>query len=223
MNAALVRAVASSGTFLLPILYEDCDIPPLLKHRKYADFRTDYDEGLSAILQVLGKDLAISRTLTGKQFYPWPDLDQPETNSCYLHSRRFDKFFRMNCDFQWTADKVIDYITDILKLPWNTELPQLGMRWSFSYGLVFNDSAISLSSTLAAAGVSAGSVLTLNISGTYEDLWEKELRSMWDGQKVYEISGAMRREAALREGIGRRGRLTGGKLKDIADSCFSHV
>lgn len=223
LNAALMRAVASSGTFLLPALYQDCDIPPLVKHRKYADFRNDYSMGLADILDLFGRDVDVSNSLAGKYLYPWPDIDQPESDNCYLHSTRFDKFFRMNCDFQWTVSKSIEYVTEILKLPWSQDLPQLGMRWSFSYALVLNDHAMSLSSTLAAAGVSIGSMLRLNISGTFEDLWENELRSMWDGTKMYEVTGAMRRDAELRDAIERRGELSRDKLRKIVNSCFSHV
>ncbi len=172
---------------------------------------------------VFGKDAAVSAELDGKGLYPWPDLNQPDTTQCYLHSTRFDKLFRLSCDLAWSASRAIDYIVDTLKLPWRTEVSQLGMRWSFSYGIVFNDSALSLSQTLEQAGVSGGSVLKLNISGTYEDLWEKELRSMWDGSKLYEVMGAMRREQQLRQLIESRGRLDHKRLKELADACFAHV
>lgn len=66
-------------------------------------------------------------------------------------------------------------------------------------------------------------VLRLNISGTYEDVWEKELKSMWDGSKMYEISGAIRREQELRNNIQLRGQLTRSRLKELADECFKHV
>ena len=43
LNAALMTQVAKGGTFILPLLLEDCTVPPLLAHRKHADFRGDYD------------------------------------------------------------------------------------------------------------------------------------------------------------------------------------
>jgi len=223
LNAALVKQIASSGTFLLPLMLKDCTIPPLLAHRRYADFRTDYDSALSELLSVLGKDADIAASLDDKVLYPWPDPDQSDQDTCYLHSTRFDKFFRMACDFSWTANRTIDYIAATLNLPWNQDVPQLGMRWSFSYGLVYNDNSIPLQTTLADAGVSAGNVLRLNISGTYEDVWEQELKSMWDGSKIYEISSAMRHEQELRNNIQLRGRLTRSRLKELADECFKHV
>lgn len=44
---------------ILPILLEDCDIPTLLKEKKYADFRNNYIYGLNQLLNVFKK----------KQFY----------------------------------------------------------------------------------------------------------------------------------------------------------
>uniref|UniRef100_UPI00403FB55B toll/interleukin-1 receptor domain-containing protein n=1 Tax=Paenibacillus sp. FSL R7-0313 TaxID=2954532 RepID=UPI00403FB55B len=35
---------------ILPILIEDCNIPELLKTKKYADFREDYNRGLRELL-----------------------------------------------------------------------------------------------------------------------------------------------------------------------------
>ena len=46
---------------------------------------------------------------------------------------------------------------------------------------------------------------------------------MWDGSKIYEIGSAMRREAELRQAIANRGRLTRKRLREISNSCFSHV
>ncbi len=38
---------------VLPVLYQDCKIPELLKIKKYADFREDYNDGLQDILKAL--------------------------------------------------------------------------------------------------------------------------------------------------------------------------
>src|ERR1019366_2289777 len=194
-----MQQVAQGGTFLLPVLLQDCDVPPLLKHRRYADFRSSYDQGLSDLLGVWGKDREATLVVDGKPLYPWPDLAVAEQEFVYLHSTRFDKFFRMTCDLSITANRTIDYIVDTLKLPWSQDVPQLGMKWSFTYRLILGDKGIGLSTTLRDAGVELGSVLKMGISGTYQDVWEKELKEMWDGTKIYEASGAMRREAELRE------------------------
>ncbi|GEC68421.1 hypothetical protein RTE01_30560 [Raoultella terrigena] len=38
---------------LLPVLLKNCQIPELLKTKKYADFRTDFNGGLNELLQAI--------------------------------------------------------------------------------------------------------------------------------------------------------------------------
>lgn len=38
---------------VLPLLLKDCKIPELLKTKKYADFRGDFNSGLSSLLEAL--------------------------------------------------------------------------------------------------------------------------------------------------------------------------
>ena len=223
LNAALMEQVARGGTFLLPALLEDCDVPPLLRHRRHADFRSDYARGLADLLGVWGKDREAVAVVNRQPLYPWPDVARSDEEFVYLHSTRFDKFFRMGCDLSRTADWAIDYIVETLHLPWNKEVPQLGMKWSFSNRLMFAEKGIGLSTSLRDAGVSLGAVLKLGISGTYEDVWEKELKEMWDGTKMYEMGGAMMRDASLRQRIRDRGPLTPSRLKELADACLSDV
>lgn len=223
LDAALMRQVAEGGTFLLPVLLEECEVPPLLAHRRYADFRSEYEHGLNDLLGVWGKDREATLVVSGKPLYPWPDIVAPEHDFVYLHSTRFDKFFRMACHLSDTVSQTIDHIVDTLELPWNQDVPQLGMKWSFSYRLIFNDKGICLSTRLRDAGVTLGSVLKVGINGTYEDVWEQELREMWDGTKMYESFSAMRRQTDLKERISLRGHLTSERLHEMADECFSHV
>jgi TIR domain len=223
LNSALMMQVAAGGTFIIPVLLADCEIPRLLSHRRFADFRKDYDDALSELLSLWNTDHSVSAQMENKALYPWPDIETSDAEHVYLHSSRFDKFFRMNCSLSWTANHTIDYVVSTLHLPRNKELPELGMRWSFSYGLVYNDELITLSTTLQAAGVTTGNVLRINISGKYEDLYEKELSSMWDGSKMYEMSGALRRQAELQLRIRDRGPLTQMRLREVSNSCFKHV
>jgi hypothetical protein len=223
LNAALMHQVAKGGTFLLPVLIEDCDVPPLLAHRRYADFRVNYDNGLTELLCVWGKDREASIVADNKPLYPWPDISKEGTDFIYSYSARFDKFFRLDWDLSVTANRTIDYIVDTLKLPWNKDIPELGMKWSFTYKLIFNDQGIGLSKSLSEAGVCSGSVLKMGISGTYEDIWEKELKDMWDGSKMHEVMSAMAREAQLNEDIRNRGLLNSNRLRELANACFSHV
>lgn len=39
---------------VLPVLLEDCEIPELLKTKKYADFRKDFNKGLLELVSALG-------------------------------------------------------------------------------------------------------------------------------------------------------------------------
>jgi len=224
LNAGLMKQVANDGTFLLPILLEDCTIPPLLAHRKFADFRNGYDEALKELLSIWGKDAAACKAADKEGVFPWPDIEMPDIEFVYLHSTRFDKFFRMSCSMSWTVQKTIRYLTDTLSLPWNHEIPNMGMKWSFSYGIRMNGKGLSLGTTLAEAGISVGDVLQISISGTYQDLYEKELKEMWDGSKIYMITaGTMQRSEWLKTQVEARKRMTRDDLKKIADSCFVHV
>lgn len=224
LNAALMRQVAKGGTFILPLLLEDCEIPPLLAHRKFADFRNDYSGALSNLLSLWGKDAEACASVNKSAVLPWPDVEISDNEFIYLHSTRFDKFFRMSCSLDWTADKTIDYLTETLDLPWNVEVNSVGMKWSFTYGLKIGGEGISLHSTLRDAGVNMGSVLQIGISGVYEDLYEKELKEAFGPDKTYLMTlERIQREQWLRQQVSARRSLTQAKLKEIADSCFTHV
>ena len=54
LGAAWIKQMKIRKVFVLPILYRDCNIPLFLADRKYADFRNDYDEGLSELASVFG-------------------------------------------------------------------------------------------------------------------------------------------------------------------------
>lgn len=45
--------VQQDRIMVIPVLIEDCDPPTLLKTKKYADFRTDYNEGLEEVLEAI--------------------------------------------------------------------------------------------------------------------------------------------------------------------------
>ena len=38
---------------VIPVLLEPCDIPAILRDKKYADFSRDYEEGLSELSKTL--------------------------------------------------------------------------------------------------------------------------------------------------------------------------
>jgi formylglycine-generating enzyme required for sulfatase activity len=54
LNTALVKNVeVEKGAFILPVLKEDCEIPSLLQHRKYANFKDDPELGFQALIEVI--------------------------------------------------------------------------------------------------------------------------------------------------------------------------
>lgn len=53
LNAAVMRELAQRSVYLLPILAEPCQIPPLIADKRYADFTTDYYLGLADLLTVV--------------------------------------------------------------------------------------------------------------------------------------------------------------------------
>lgn len=53
INAALMRQIEKQGIELLPIMLEDCSVPPLLADLYYADFRRDFDEGFSQLVRAI--------------------------------------------------------------------------------------------------------------------------------------------------------------------------
>lgn len=56
LNAAYISSLDKQNKVVLPILIENVEIPPLIRDRHYADFRTDYNAGLNALLNVLRQE-----------------------------------------------------------------------------------------------------------------------------------------------------------------------
>jgi hypothetical protein len=50
LSAGLIRELEEKRVVVLPIRIEDCDIPLFLREKKYADFRTNFEEGLDQVL-----------------------------------------------------------------------------------------------------------------------------------------------------------------------------
>jgi hypothetical protein len=73
LNAALMRQVASAGTFLLPVLVEDRAVTQLLGHRRFANFREDYEAGLEELLEVFGRDTQAAELAEKNLANTWPD------------------------------------------------------------------------------------------------------------------------------------------------------
>ena len=54
LSAAWVKQMKSKKVFILPVLYRECEIPLLLADKKYADFRSSYDDGFQTLATVFG-------------------------------------------------------------------------------------------------------------------------------------------------------------------------
>lgn len=53
LNSGLMRELTERRVVVLPIVLDDCDIPLFLREKMYADFRTDFDDGLRAVLEAV--------------------------------------------------------------------------------------------------------------------------------------------------------------------------
>ncbi|UZA68214.1 toll/interleukin-1 receptor domain-containing protein [Pseudomonas viridiflava] len=51
LTAGLFRELDEKRVVTIPVLLDDCKIPIFLKDKMYADFRTDFDAGMSALLE----------------------------------------------------------------------------------------------------------------------------------------------------------------------------
>jgi hypothetical protein len=55
LSYGLVRELEERRVVVIPVLVEDCAIPPFLKDKLYVDFRTDFDRGLGDVLKAVAK------------------------------------------------------------------------------------------------------------------------------------------------------------------------
>ncbi len=50
IGVALNKEFSQRNVTVVPVLYRDCDIPPFLRDKVYADFRSDYRAGLESLI-----------------------------------------------------------------------------------------------------------------------------------------------------------------------------
>jgi hypothetical protein len=55
LTAGLVRELEERRVVVLPVLLEECTVPLFLRDKLYADFRTDFDAGLRAVLESVAR------------------------------------------------------------------------------------------------------------------------------------------------------------------------
>lgn len=56
LNSSLMRQLKDKSIKIKPVLIEGCEIPPLLSDIKYADFRFDYNEGFTSLIDSFQED-----------------------------------------------------------------------------------------------------------------------------------------------------------------------
>ncbi len=64
VNAALIRELDEKKVIILPVLIESCEIPTLLREKKYADFRKSYENGFDELVSAVSPEspMAIMRS-----------------------------------------------------------------------------------------------------------------------------------------------------------------
>jgi len=53
LNSSLMRQLSDEGIRVLPVLLDNCQLPPLLADIKYADFRVSFDQGFAELLRAI--------------------------------------------------------------------------------------------------------------------------------------------------------------------------
>ena len=53
LSEAMSREIAEKRVVVLPVLVRDCEIPPFLTDKRYADFRADYERGLDELIEAI--------------------------------------------------------------------------------------------------------------------------------------------------------------------------
>lgn len=73
LSAGLIRELEEKRVVVLPVLIEDCQIPMFLRDKVYADFRTDFDAGLNAVLDGIAKVTSqhLARVETAEYLTDW--------------------------------------------------------------------------------------------------------------------------------------------------------
>jgi len=78
-SASSMEKYSKSGIFVLPILMEKCEVPPLLLDRRYANFKDDYDAAYSELVDAI--------------YYHFKDK-HPETDVAMIAPPTIDTSFR---------------------------------------------------------------------------------------------------------------------------------
>src|SRR6185437_5602098 len=75
LNAALIRELEEKKVIVLPVLKEACKVPPFLREKKYADFRSSFNAGFNDLLSAVARvsNPAQGRIRSGKAWVDWAE------------------------------------------------------------------------------------------------------------------------------------------------------
>ncbi len=222
LNAGLMRQIAAGGVFLLPALFEPCEIPPLLAHRRLVDFSTTYSEAFVELVEVIKSDEAVRARLESDQLYPLPSgEDDSGGDHVFVQSSRFDRCFKMSASMDGDVNNFLSHAISALSLPWEYVDGTLGFKWRYRYGLVVAEEKAGLKDRLGDV-VSSGDVVRISINATYEDTFEKELQQLRESMLLM-TPEVLQRISALEAAVAEPGRLSRTTRRESADLGFAHI
>ena len=117
LDAAHLKELEAKRVFVLPVLYKDCDIPPLLEGRKYADCRGDrYPQGLQDLLSVLAPSFE-SGPAAPVRWGPWRPEGADDTRPSRTARRRLLAFINRHFDDEELRTLCFDLDVEYEDLP----------------------------------------------------------------------------------------------------------
>lgn len=116
LNSALIRELEERRVVILPILIEDCAVPLFLREKLYADFRTDFDEGLRTTLEAIAK---VTNESQGR-------IDEPEWHTDWaIDWRKEDGHFLVRLTLVEQTEEQPYSVLSTVELVANDEATQL--------------------------------------------------------------------------------------------------
>ncbi len=83
LDLALNKEFRERQVQVIPVLLRDCEVPPFLRDKVYADFRQDYHNGLVKLLRAVGHPL-VSRHVAST---PWVRVEPSQVTARIKPSR----------------------------------------------------------------------------------------------------------------------------------------
>jgi hypothetical protein len=95
LEEALATPAVRGGLAIVPLLIDDCEIPPEIADRLAADFRQDFDTGLNQLMAVVGTRYNVD---VGGRFQPGDSGDSPYFTEYGLDEERGPGKYRLQLD-----------------------------------------------------------------------------------------------------------------------------